>query len=1364
MGNGIPQMIWRAVERPNHFNQTRRVALNSAVKSLTYCLVATAVMWSTAMAQDFGNMADLQKQQDMLRDARQAMRRGDLEQAESLIDGASQLQVPNDPLYDKFRDTPAKAKASLEQMRFAKLPGQNELTAAMRGNPQLEAETLIGQARTALANGQSLAAVELFHKAAKLDVKLAPGSYDLGRLRDDLIMAGIQPSMLMPQNGPVRTPPVAEPTTTENPYASQIGGPSNLQASNPDAARRLMLDARRELARSNMAVARRMVDQARGLGIVFPAGQDSPEKIDDLIRRTETVYRSQPGPQSSKMFAAVMLEQAAGLIAYDQLADADRLIRQAEQLGGDYSEARFTPDQLKGEIARRSQGVGAAPAQPMQPAAVPPGASAHDQQQAVLAQAKAALDGGNMAAAEMYFEQAKAIRVRPQDYVPGDIRPEIVMMELDRNRGGVRQASAEESTGFAGSQSIYQPEFDQSRNVPAGATMNAEWNAGGENPGYQLLGDGETALKMGDKVRARQMFEAAWKHQQTLDPQARQRLQDYLRYSTQPLGAQVQQTSTAPSPLDSVDAEQQLLQRQLFAEVTREQTAADRMRESDPKGALELLEKVRVRVADSAVESKVKDQLLARVDRSMDGLNNYIEINRAQIELDEQNRAVDEAIREGRETKIEVEGRLVKITDQFNELMDQLRWEEAEVLARQAREIAPNEPIVQNMLWKATTARRMHNNMMLKEKKEAGFWTAMNNAELSAIPYDDNQPITFSDPQQWKDLTESRKKYDARAMQMTEDEKRIRAALKMPVDVKFNKQPLQSVVDTLASVAGINIIIDEAGLRSEGVTPSHEITINMNTPVRLESALLHILQPLRLAYVIEGEALKITGESFRSRKMINQTYQVADLVIPIPNFMPSYNLGLAGALKSAYETIGYGGVQSLPAPNGLSTFAGGGAANPNGSVLGQNLPPGLIPGVGMGSGQVQSGVPNGGNFGLPGMNGPGGMGGSVQPDFDSLINLITTTIEPESWEELGGPGAVQPFQTNLSLVVSQTQEVHDKIADLLEQLRRLQDLQVTIEVRFITLNDNFFERIGIDFDLDIKDNTQGIGTNRGSDGSPSITIGLDQEGNPTSDLDLSFTQNSFGNTVPAIGGLGAAAGSIGGSFGFAMLSDIEAFFVMQAAQSDLRSNVMQAPKVTLFNGQTAFVTDSTQRPFVTSVTPVVGDFAAAQQPVIVVLNEGTSLTVQAVVSADRRFVRLTLIPMFSQIGDVEEFTFEGTSSSRTDSTVQDPDAADGGTTTDNSQNDSTGTTVQQPEFSIITVTTTVSVPDGGTVLLGGIKRLSEERREAGVPIVSKLPYINRLFRNVGIGRSTQSLMMMVTPRIIIQEEEEEKLGLGDIGN
>ncbi len=40
----------------------------------------------------------------------------------------------------------------------------------------------------------------------------------------------------------------------------------------------------------------------------------------------------------------------------------------------------------------------------------------------------------------------------------------------------------------------------------------------------------------------------------------------------------------------------------------------------------------------------------------------------------------------------------------------------------------------------------------------------------------------------------------------------------------------------------------------------------------------------------------------------------------------------------------------------------------------------------------------------------GGLGGGSEPDFDSLIELITTTIAPTTWDEVGGPGSVGPFE------------------------------------------------------------------------------------------------------------------------------------------------------------------------------------------------------------------------------------------------------------------------------------------------------------------------------------------------------------------
>jgi len=416
-----------------------------------------------------------------------------------------------------------------------------------------------------------------------------------------------------------------------------------------------------------------------------------------------------------------------------------------------------------------------------------------------------------------------------------------------------------------------------------------------------------------------------------------------------------------------------------------------------------------------------------------------------------------------------------------------------------------------------------------------------------------------------------------------------------------------------------------------------------------------------------------------------------------------------------------------------------GSVPTNASVLAQSNSFGLRPGGGSRPSQTLG-------------YGTSSMGGAAMADFDTLIELITSTIAPDTWDEVGGPGAIESFATNLSLVISQTQDVHDQIADLLEQLRRLQDLQVTIEVRFITLRDDFFEQMGIDFDFDMDDNVLQLPQ---EDSGNSVTIGLDANGMPTADLDISFNQGSFAASQPAFGGFDASSAA---SIGFAILSDIEAFFVLQAAQGDQRTNVLQAPKVTLFNGQMASVNDTSQRPFVTSLIPVVGDFAAAHQPVIVVLSEGTSLSVQGVVSSDRRFVRLTLVPFFSQIGDVETFTFDGTTTTDSGSNVTDPDGNPTGPT-DNIRTTTSGTTVQLPTFSFTTVSTTVSVPDGGTVLLGGIKRLKEGRNEQGLPVLSKLPYINRLFKNVGIGRESQSLMLMVTPRIIIQEEEEEKLGI-----
>jgi len=77
------------------------------------------------------------------------------------------------------------------------------------------------------------------------------------------------------------------------------------------------------------------------------------------------------------------------------------------------------------------------------------------------------------------------------------------------------------------------------------------------------------------------------------------------------------------------------------------------------------------------------------------------------------------------------------------------------------------------------------------------------------------------------------------------------------------------------------------------------------------------------------------------------------------------------------------------------------------------------------------------------------------PHFGPLIELITAAIAPASWEQAGGQGRIAPFEANLILVIRQTKDVHEEIADLLAQFRRTQRLQVVLRTQTVEAADEF---------------------------------------------------------------------------------------------------------------------------------------------------------------------------------------------------------------------------------------------------------------------------------------------------------------------
>ena len=1323
----------------------------SLVGDTAYSQTSLPATWAAieSIGQNGTRAADPKREvASLLARARKAISEGDWNAADRLISQAEAQHVQFGKLH--FGDTPDKLRRELERLRpveksaggqvpdratgASQIPPANQVMPPQKSKAmsQPPSRQTAADQRTNRVGREAPSARTVERVAARGDQTFPPAgdgagpaararastpfdAVDQGAAQAQTVtrLPAVTEEAVMPQVEPLP----AEPKNSQQPAAGLAAQAPPRGDDNRAQSDRLLLAARKSLAVGDATQAARLAAQAKTLAVRYDLHDDSPAKVEGTIQKYSELARLSGNKESEayrRRYVDLLMSQAEQLLVWKEYEDAERLATDAARIPVTYGPFDAKPDDLLNRLgaARRRSGrfrdnevapVGFdTPVAPEGTATAPANAVA---QQAPPRQGPEAARGVQPAA------QGKAGTNQRAFY--------------DANRDPTRNIPV---TGKADAGPPMNPKEDLFRIPDLAAPAPATTRVSGESPA--------------ENVDAAQ-------------PAVPQRIEPVV-----PAQRPAPAAASAGSLLTKTAADEQVLARKVIADLAAQRSEAKRLQATDPKKSLEILRQARESIEKSGLDTETRDRLLRSADRGISDAEQYIETNRPRIELDERNQSVKDEIDREQKVKVEVQEKLAYYVDDFNKLMDEQRWPEAEVVAKRAQELSPEEPVVQQLLYQVRFVRRLANSKQIQSDKENGFVEAMNSVDAAATAFDDRNPIQFASVEKWESLSKSkfRQKVEGRSRR-SEKEIEIEKSLKTPVSLKFQDAPLSEVMDHLKTLAGVNIYTDPQGLAAEGITTDTPVSIDLTSPISLKSALNLILGPLHLSYVIKDEVLKVTSEQLRDSEVITVTYNVADLVVPIPNFAPDGNMGLTGALNSAQASARAGmggGLYSSDAPLAV--------ASANGANTNAVMDPRILAQIG-GSGGPMSGMNS-----LS--NGPGGLSGGAQPDFDSLIDLIVQTIQPDSWDANGGPGSVTRFQNNLSLVISQKQDVHEEIADLLSQLRRLQDLQVTIEVRFITLNDNFFERIGIDFQMSLQDFAPGSLIGSGNVGTlgqgsalasydpqltrkNSATVGTSAAGlnQFTDDLNIDLTQGSFAAAVPQFGTYAAGSGA---TLGFAILSDIEAYFFLEASQGDRRSNVLQAPKVTLFNGQQAFVSDTSQSPFVISVIPVVGDFAAAQQPVIVVLSEGTMLTVQAVVSADRRFVRLTLVPFFSSIGAVNTFKFTGSSSSTTNSASFGPtDSTTGRANT--SSNTTEGTTVQLPTFAFVSVSTTVSVPDGGTVLLGGVKRLSEGRNEFGVPILNKIPYVNRLFQNVGIGRQSESLMMMVTPRIIIQEEEEFNL-------
>jgi hypothetical protein len=78
-----------------------------------------------------------------------------------------------------------------------------------------------------------------------------------------------------------------------------------------------------------------------------------------------------------------------------------------------------------------------------------------------------------------------------------------------------------------------------------------------------------------------------------------------------------------------------------------------------------------------------------------------------------------------------------------------------------------------------------------------------------------------------------------------------------------------------------------------------------------------------------------------------------------------------------------------------------------------------------------------------------------------------------------------------------------------------------------------------------------------------------------------------------------------------------------------------------------------------------------------------------------------------------------------------------------------------PSYPEIKLAVVAKVPDQRTVAIVAGTMMTEVRTETASPLLSRIPYVNRLARNVGWSRDSVRVIVLLTPRIIREEESAD---------
>ncbi|HEV2804014.1 MAG TPA: Amuc_1098 family type IV pilus outer membrane protein [Chthoniobacterales bacterium] len=369
------------------------------------------------------------------------------------------------------------------------------------------------------------------------------------------------------------------------------------------------------------------------------------------------------------------------------------------------------------------------------------------------------------------------------------------------------------------------------------------------------------------------------------------------------------------------------------------------------------------------------------------------------------------------------------------------------------------------------------------------------------------------------------------------------------------------------------------------------------------------------------------------------------------------------------------------------------------------------------------------------------------------------------------PGSSANFLPQSSrLIVRNTPDMLELVDAIVEQANVSGPKQVEIESKFIEINQTNLKELGFDWLLgqfNVPGSTRVFGSGGTTSNAPPLVPSnypfIGPGGEPVGQFPVTAgnRSGSFSVSGNAIDSLlsGVSGGTVApGIFGLSgVFTDPQFQVVIRALNQKKGIDLLSAPRVTTKSGQRAVIEIVREFRYPTQFQPpqIPQTFGSGNNPNVSLgsatggtfpvtpttptsfetRNTGVTLEVEPVVGPDGITIDLNLVP---QVVEFEGFINYG-SPIRTSSV----NALGLAQTVELTPN-----VINQPIFSTRKVTTSVSVWDGQTVVLGGLMREDVQKTEDRTPLLGDIPIVGRLFRTNAEQHIKRNLVIFVTARLV----------------